>query len=99
MAEESDLERTEAPSQRRLEQAREEGQVPRSRELNTFMLLAAAGVGLWLSADGLRSSFAALLRSGLAIAPAEAGDPVAMVERFRFLAIDAAITIAPLLGV
>ena len=42
MAEESDLERTEAPSQRRLEQAREEGQVPRSRELNSFALLGAA---------------------------------------------------------
>ena len=63
MAEESDLERTEAPSQRRLEQAREEGQVPRSRELNTFTLLGAAGVGLWVSADGLRTSFATLLTS------------------------------------
>jgi flagellar biosynthetic protein FlhB len=99
MAEESDLERTEAPSQRRLEQAREEGQVPRSRELNTLMLLAAAGVGLWLSAGELRSAFSGLLRSGLAIAPGQAAEPAAMLERFRELALAAATTIAPLLGV
>ncbi|MEF8711236.1 MAG: EscU/YscU/HrcU family type III secretion system export apparatus switch protein [Candidatus Accumulibacter propinquus] len=37
MAEESDLEKTEAASSRRLEQAREEGQVPRSREIGAFL--------------------------------------------------------------
>ncbi len=99
MAEESDLERTEAPSQRRLDQAREEGQVPRSRELNTLALLAAAGAGVWLSADALRASFAGLLRSGLRISPGEATEPAAMMERFHALAFDAAATIAPLLGV
>ena len=99
MAEESDLERTEAPSQRRLEQAREEGQVPRSRELNTLALLAAAGAGLWLSADGLRNSFSGLLRSGLRVSPAEAGEPAAMMERFQALAFDAAAAIAPVLAV
>jgi hypothetical protein len=36
MAEESDVERTEPASARRLEQAREEGQVPRSREVGAF---------------------------------------------------------------
>ena len=38
MAEESDLERTEPASARRLEQAREEGQVPHSRELGAFLI-------------------------------------------------------------
>ena len=99
MAEESDLERTEAPSQRRLEQAREEGQVPRSRELNTLTLMATAAVGLWLAADGIRDAFARLLRSGLAIAPAQVGDPAVMLASFRTLAIEAAAGIAPLLAV
>ena len=40
MSEESDLEKTEAASPRRLEKAREEGQIARSRELGTFMMLA-----------------------------------------------------------
>ncbi|MEW6679234.1 MAG: flagellar biosynthesis protein FlhB [Pseudomonadota bacterium] len=45
MAEDSDLERTEPASARRLDQAREKGNVPRSRELATFaVLLASVGV-------------------------------------------------------
>jgi len=42
MAEDSDLERTEPASLKRLEQAREEGDVPRSRELPTCTILLAA---------------------------------------------------------
>lgn len=45
MAEDSDLERTEPASARKLEQARERGNVPRSRELATLaVLLASIGV-------------------------------------------------------
>jgi len=45
MAEDSDLERTEPASARKLEQAREQGNVPRSRELATLaVLLASVGV-------------------------------------------------------
>lgn len=43
----SDEEKTEEPTPRRLEKAREEGQVARSRELSTFMMLLAGVVGLW----------------------------------------------------
>jgi flagellar biosynthetic protein FlhB len=48
MAEESDLERTEPASARRLEQAREEGQVPRSREVGAFLILIVAATTFWL---------------------------------------------------
>jgi flagellar biosynthetic protein FlhB len=47
MAEESDLERTEPATGRRLEQAREEGQVPHSRELSAFLVMVAAVGILW----------------------------------------------------
>jgi flagellar biosynthetic protein FlhB len=99
MAEESDLERTEAPSQRRLEQAREEGQVPRSRELNTFALLGAAGIGLWLSADGMRNAFSALVRTSLNIPRELLADPGMMVERLFAVSIGALMAIAPVLVV
>lgn len=46
MAEDSDLERTESASPRRLEEARSKGNIPRSRELNTFAILIAGGAGL-----------------------------------------------------
>ncbi|MGF6596494.1 flagellar biosynthetic protein FlhB [Paraburkholderia sp. GAS448] len=47
MAEDSDLEKTESATPRRLDKAREEGQVARSRELSTFALLAAGFYGVW----------------------------------------------------
>jgi flagellar biosynthetic protein FlhB len=53
VAEESDLEKTEPASSRRLEQAREEGQIPQSRELSAFLVMAAGAMGIW----GLSSWF------------------------------------------
>jgi flagellar biosynthetic protein FlhB len=47
VAEDSDLDKTEAATPRRLEKARSEGQVARSRELATFALLAAGFFGVW----------------------------------------------------
>lgn len=43
----SDQEKTEPATPRRLEKSREEGQVARSRELTTFMLLLGGVGGLW----------------------------------------------------
>lgn len=50
MAEESDLSRTEPASPRRLQQARSEGDVPRSAELTAWAVLLSALAGLsWLA--------------------------------------------------
>ncbi|PRY99709.1 flagellar biosynthetic protein FlhB [Jezberella montanilacus] len=46
MAEDSDLERSEQASQTRLDKAREEGDVPRSRDLSTFVTLICAATGM-----------------------------------------------------
>ena len=43
----SDQEKTEEATPRRKSKAREEGQVPRSRELTTFLLLLGGVGGLW----------------------------------------------------
>ncbi|WP_136064746.1 flagellar biosynthesis protein FlhB [Modicisalibacter radicis] len=43
----SDEEKTEDPTPRRQEKAREEGQVARSRELSTFLMLLGGVIGLW----------------------------------------------------
>ena len=52
MAEDSDLERTEEATPRRREQAREEGQVPRSRELATFTV-TMTGVAMLVAYGGV----------------------------------------------
>lgn len=65
MAEDSDLEKTESATPRRLEKAREEGQIVRSRELNTFMLLAAGVASLWFTGEQVFQTLRGVLRSGL----------------------------------
>ena len=65
MAEDNDLERTEQPSQQRLEKAREEGQTVHSQEWITFAMLLAGGAALWFfSADAL-TGLKTLLRTAL----------------------------------
>ena len=67
MAEDSDAEKTEPASAKRLEQAREEGDVPRSREVATFTVLMAAGAGLWFTGGGLVRDLSSTMVSGLAM--------------------------------
>lgn len=67
MAEDSDAERTEPASPRRLEKARENGDVPRSRELATFGVLMTAGAGLWATGGMLAHRLADVVHSGLAL--------------------------------
>jgi flagellar biosynthetic protein FlhB len=83
MAEDSDLERTEPASPRRIEQAREKGQVPRSRELSTFAILLAAGGGLTLMGSGLMHSMSDLMRLGLELDRSAAFDSSLMMSRLH----------------
>ncbi|TVL24586.1 flagellar biosynthetic protein FlhB [Shewanella xiamenensis] len=53
MAEESSGERSEEPTGRRLEQAREKGQVARSKELGTATVLLSAATGLYMLGPGI----------------------------------------------
>ncbi len=65
MAEDSDLERTEEPTGRRLEQAREQGQVPHSRELGTFLVLITAAMSFWFMGGTFVRGLETLVRHGL----------------------------------
>ena len=65
MAEESDLEKTEQASSKRLDQAYREGDVPRSRELQTCALLFTAGLSIWILGSHLNSALASMLSAGL----------------------------------
>lgn len=65
MAEESDLEKTEPASPRKLEQAREQGDVPRSRELATCTLLLGASAAFWFTGGNMIAELNSMLASGL----------------------------------
>jgi flagellar biosynthetic protein FlhB len=81
MLDASDQERSLPASPRRLEQAREEGRVARSRELPGFLLAALGAAALWSAGDALLAAFGALVRSGLAFGAREAFDPAAALAR------------------
>jgi flagellar biosynthetic protein FlhB len=83
MAEDSDLERTEPASGRRIQQAREKGQVARSRELGTFAILIAGGGGVMIMGTDMMESMKTLLRDGLTLDKAALADPMLMLARLH----------------
>lgn len=99
MAEDSDLEKTEQPSGRRLEQAREEGQVPQSRELSTFLVLVFGVLGLWALGDWISGGVLGILRHGFAFERAVAFDSRLMMKDFGDLFTQAILTMLPFFGI
>jgi flagellar biosynthesis protein FlhB len=64
--------KTEEPTPKRLREARERGQVPRSRELGTALLLLATGAGLGTVGPAWSRAFRDLLEPALAAARGDA---------------------------
>ncbi len=81
MAEQSDLEKTESASPRRLERAREEGDVPRSRELATCTILLAAGAGMWAMGDSVIRQMTRMLSATMSFDRAHAFDMELLLSR------------------
>jgi flagellar biosynthetic protein FlhB len=96
MAEESDLEKTEPASERRLEKAREEGNVARSRELTTLVMLSTAIGGLWFTAESLGGTLSAAMRRGLQFERGIAYEPQQMLARTAWMAMQTLLAMAPL---
>jgi flagellar biosynthetic protein FlhB len=97
MAEESDLEKTEPASPRRLEKAREEGQVARSRELVTFVMLSTGVGGVWTLGEMMGGHFDSALRNGLQFERASAFDPSHMMNQAGSAVLHAMQALMPVL--
>jgi flagellar biosynthesis protein FlhB len=98
MAEESDLEKSEPASPARLEKAREEGQVARSRELVTFVMLATAMGALWATGAMMGGHFSSALRNGLQFERASAFDASHMMMQAGTAVLHALQALMPLLA-
>jgi flagellar biosynthesis protein FlhB len=81
MAEDSDAERTEPASEKRLRQAREDGDIPRSREVATFTVLMTAGAGMWMMGGGLVNKLSSVLERGLSLDREQVYNPNVLIER------------------
>ena len=94
----SDLERTEPASPRRLEQAREQGQVARSLELTTFLMLVVPGALLLTAGSGMVEGLQVLVRQALSPDRIVMTDPAAALAQLRDLFLHALWVVAPLLA-
>ena len=97
VSEDSDLEKTEPASPRRLEKSRDEGQVPRSPELSTFVVLIAAGAGLWLMGGHLSRQLLNLMKDGMKVSRETGFDSGLLTERLFDQSLHALLTFAPFL--
>lgn len=100
MAEDSDLEKTEAASGRKLEQARERGNVPRSRELASLaVLLMSAGVVSFLGVFMFQGLYR-VMQNGMRFGLADVASPAMMGRDLMQASFDGLVLFLPLaLGV
>lgn len=95
MAEESGQERTEKATPKRLKDARDKGQIARSRELNSAALVLLGAGGLWALGGHLGSVLVGLMRGGFTIDRAAALDPAALTSHLRAACGQALWALAP----
>jgi flagellar biosynthetic protein FlhB len=97
-AEDSDLERTEPASAQRLEKAREEGDVPRSRELATCTILMAAVIGFWTMGGNMVGQLNHMLSAGLSFRRDDAFDTNVLFGHLGANLADVLVAFAPVAG-
>lgn len=92
----SDEEKTEEPTPRRLEKAREEGQVARSRELSTFMMLLAGVGGLWSMGTLFYEQLGLTMEQAFLFDRSIAFDSTQMLARLWLLGTHTLVALVPL---
>lgn len=98
MAEDSDLEKTESATPRRLQKAREEGQVVRSRELASFALLAAGFLGVWGLSDPIGTHLQTMMRGAFRFDRAYALDANRMLIGAGSAGLEGLLAVMPVLA-
>lgn len=98
MAEESDEDKTESPTPHRLEKAREEGQIPRSRELTSVLMLLVGLMILWLGGTLMARQLAAMVASGLRFDHSMVNDSKLIIGHISNLIGLAVMALLPLMG-
>ena len=94
-ADDTDAEKTEQPTAKRLRDARERGQVARSRELGSAAVMIVGSGALLLGGGSLAGGFGRLLRGGLSVDRALLSDPSAMARGLGAATVGALTTLLP----
>jgi flagellar biosynthetic protein FlhB len=95
---ENGQDRTELPTQKRLDEARKSGQVPRSRELTTAAVVLAAGIGMRYSGAAMATGFATMMKSGLTLTREQALDENLLLPNLVALGWQGLLVTGPIFG-
>jgi len=99
MSEDSDQEKTEEPTSKRLDDARKKGQIARSREFNTFaMLIASAGLLLILGKQ-MGNGLLHIMQTQFQLSRDVIFDPESPIIYLKRVMLDGVILIAPFMAV
>ena len=90
-------EKTEAPSAKRLSEAKEKGDIPRSKELNTTVILLVGSIGMLVSGKQIGSGLGDILQRMLRLDRTIIMDPTMMLKMTGDAILDAFLLITPLL--
>jgi len=94
-SDDSDAEKTEQPTAKRLQDARERGQVARSKELGSAAVMIVGSGALLLGGGSLAGGFGQLLRGGLSFDRMALADASAMSRTLAVMAVDAILIVLP----
>ncbi len=97
MAEESGQDKTEDPTGKRLEDARRKGQVPRSKELNTFVTLIVSAALFYYLGHYIVRGLLDMMRHEFDLSRAVVFDPATPLIHFKQAIRDGLIVVAPLM--
>lgn len=99
MAEQDDQERTEQPTSKREEDARRDGQVARSQEMSTCVVLVAAATALMLLGGRVGEALVAAMRHGLELTRSAALDESQLVPALSRQLFEVGLACLPIFGV
>lgn len=98
MAEESDAEKTEDPTPTRREKARKDGQIPRSKELTSLLMLIAGWALLGSTGPTMAHDLGQMLRDGLYFDHGIINDQKLMMRQLGRLTLNAISALVPLMA-
>ncbi len=84
MAEDNAQEKTEQPSAKRLNDARDKGQVPRSKEFTTVLVLIASAVAMMFLGERIIHSVALVMEKSFSFSRKEIFDPMAIIHHMIY---------------
>ncbi|HEY8219439.1 MAG TPA: flagellar biosynthesis protein FlhB [Methylobacter sp.] len=98
MAEDSDEDKTEEPTGKRLEDARKKGQIARSRELNTFAMMIVSATLILMQGEKIGKGLLSMMRTDFHLDRATIFDPLSLTLYFKQAMLDGFMLVAPFLA-